>query len=60
MTETDARYAHAIGDDEDGCIACQVDDLLADALVIGCKNAEPDGDEPELCAFCSHTIERLA
>ena len=63
MTHTDGRYAHASGDDEAGCVACQVDapmdgEPLQDTT--GCADATPDGDEPDLCAYCSHTIERLA
>lgn len=53
-------YRHASGEDAEGCIACQVDELLANVEdFTGCRSAEPDGDEPELCAYCSHTVEPI-
>lgn len=63
MTETDARYRHASGEDDAGCIACQVDALFEGATADDgpwCLDADPDPIEPELCAVCSHTVERVA
>jgi hypothetical protein len=60
---TDERYQHASGDDESGCVACQVDAIfegVAEADVLGCQDAVADADEPALCAHCSHTLERIA
>lgn len=63
MTHPDTRYRHGSGDDEAGCLACQFDAVLDGKPLedtTGCADATPDGDEPELCKFCSHTVERLA
>lgn len=63
MTHPDTRYRHASGDDEAGCVPCQVDQLLEGAPLadaVGCPAASPDDDEPELCAHCSHAVERVA
>ena len=63
MTHTDGRYVHASGDDESGCVSCQVDALLDGEPmqdVLGCQDAAPDDAEPDLCRVCSHTIERVA
>lgn len=62
MSETDGRWRHASGDDEDGCIPCGDDDTMdtGGALAPYCKDPLPDTDEPGVCAFCSHTVERAA
>lgn len=52
-------FRHASGDDEHGCLACWFDVMAADTddLVRICRTPEPDPDEPDLCAICSHTVE---
>lgn len=58
MTETDARYRHASGEDG-GCVAC-LDPFNEGDEPYQCRHPEPDPDDPGLCRFCSHTVERVA
>lgn len=63
MTETDGRFRHASGDDEQGCVPCysdQWEEGLTEPNIIPCTTPEPDPDEPGVCRFCSHTLERAA
>lgn len=63
MTETDARYRHASGDDADGCLACFSDEYgegIDVATILQCAHPEPDPADPEVCRWCSHTVERVA
>ena len=61
---TDGRYAHASGDDSEGCYQCWDDWIdTTDAkpsVPVQCSHPEPDTADPELCRWCSHTIERMA
>lgn len=63
MTETDGRWRHASGDDEDGCFTCfldQMDEGLTTPNIRPCTTPEPDPLEPGLCRWCSHAVERVA
>lgn len=63
MTHPDGRFRHASGEDADGCLACFSDeytDGVDVATIVQCQHPEPDPAEPELCAYCSHMIERVA
>lgn len=46
-----AAVRHASGETEDGCWACREDDGPP------CVEAERDPEYPEVCRYCSHTVE---
>lgn len=58
-----SAYIHGSGDDEYGCSVCQeagyaqYREMDVSADVIGCQSPEPDPVEPDLCRWCSHTVE---
>lgn len=66
MTETDGRWQHAAGDTKDGCLACADEAGICCDGCWGrepgpwCTTPEPDPDEPGVCRYCSHTVERAA
>ena len=63
MTETDGRWRHSSGDDDEGCLACwfdQDEQGLTAPNIRPCTTPEPDPDEPGVCRWCSHTVERAA
>lgn len=63
MTHPDGRYRHASGEDEQGCVTCwidQHDEGLTAPNIIPCTTPEPDPEEPGVCRWCSHTLERVA
>jgi len=54
------RYRHASGDDEDGCVACSEDVSFELSGMDPCTQPEPDPAEPDLCRWCSHTVQEAA